>query len=64
MNMTLNRTIRIKETRALDLRIAASNVFNHANYASINTVVNSLTFGDVTSVSNMRRITLQARFRF
>jgi len=26
--------------------------------------VNSLTFGEVTSVSNMRRITLQARFRF
>jgi hypothetical protein len=64
MNMTLNRTIPIKETRALDLRIAANNVFNHANYASINTVVNSLTFGEVTSVSNMRRITLQARFRF
>ena len=64
MNMTLNRTIPIKETRALDLRIAAINVFNHANYASINTVVNSLTFGEVTSVSNMRRITLQARFRF
>jgi len=64
MNMTLNRTIPIKETRVLDLRIAASNVFNHANYASINTVVNSLTFGEVTSVSNMRRISLQARFRF
>jgi hypothetical protein len=46
------------------LRIAASNVFNHANYASISTVANSLTFGEVTSVSNMRRITLQARFRF
>jgi trimeric autotransporter adhesin len=64
MNMTLNRTIPIKETRALDLRIAASNIFNHANYASINSVVNSLTFGEVTSVSNMRRVTLQARFRF
>ena len=64
MNMTLNRTIPIKETRTLDLRIAANNVFNHANYASINTVVNSLTFGEVTSVGNMRRITLQARFRF
>jgi len=64
MSMTLNRTILIKETRALDLRIAASNIFNHANYASVNTVVNSLTFGEITSVSNMRRITLLARFRF
>jgi hypothetical protein len=64
MNMVLNRTIPIKETRALDLRISASNVFNHANFASINTAVNSLTFGEVTAVNNMRRVTLQVRFRF
>jgi hypothetical protein len=64
MNMALNRTIPIKETRSLDLRIAASNVFNHANFSSINTAVNSLTFGEVTGVGSMRRITMQARFRF
>lgn len=63
-DMSLNRTIPIKETRSLDLRISANNVFNHVNYAGINAVVNSLNFGEVTSVGGMRRVTVQARFRF
>src|SRR5579884_2790046 len=63
-DMSLNRTIPIRESRSLDLRVAANNVFNHVNYASINTVVNSLTYGQVTSAGGMRRLTLQARFRF
>jgi trimeric autotransporter adhesin len=63
-NMSLNRTIPIKDARALELRISANNVFNHVNYAAINTTVNSLTFGEVTSASSMRRVTVQARFRF
>jgi hypothetical protein len=63
-DMSINRSIPIKESRNLDLRFTANNVFNHVNYASINTVVNSQTFGEVTSVGNMRRVTVQARFRF
>lgn len=63
-DMSLNRSIPIKESRTLDLRVAANNIFNHVNFASINTVVNSLTYGEVTSAGSMRRITLQARFRF
>jgi len=63
-NMSINRSIPIKESRNLDLRFSANNVFNHVNYANINTAVNSQTFGEVTSVGNMRRITVQARFRF
>jgi len=63
-DMSLNRTIPIRESRSLDLRVAANNVFNHVNYATINTVVNSLTYGQVTSAGGMRRLTLQARFRF
>jgi len=63
-NMSLNRTIPIKDARALELRISANNVFNHVNYTTINTAVNSLTFGEVTSAAGMRRVTVQARFRF
>ncbi|HET7108376.1 MAG TPA: TonB-dependent receptor [Candidatus Acidoferrum sp.] len=63
-NMSVNRSIPIKESRNLDLRFTANNVFNHVNFASINTAVNSQAFGEVTSVGNMRRITVQARFRF
>jgi hypothetical protein len=63
-NMTLNRTITIKDARTLDLRISGNNIFNHVNFAGINTTVNSLTFGEVISTGGMRRITVQARFRF
>jgi len=64
LNMSLNKTITIKESRALELRISANNVFNTVHFTSINTVVNSFTFGEVTGAGGMRRVTMQARFRF
>jgi trimeric autotransporter adhesin len=63
-DMNLSKTITIKESRALELRIQAANVFNTAHFVGLNTIVNSSTFGEITSVGNMRRITLLARFRF
>jgi hypothetical protein len=64
LNMSLNKTIQIKEYRSLDLRITANNAFNYVNFTSLGTVVNSTTFGEVTGAGNMRRVTVQARFRF
>lgn len=64
LDMSLNKTIQIKEFRALDLRITANNIFNMVNYSSLGTTVNSITFGEVTGVGTMRRVTVQARFRF
>ena len=64
LDMALNKTITIKESRALDLRLSANNVFNNVHFTSINTVVNSLTFGEVTGTGSMRRVTMTARFRF
>jgi hypothetical protein len=46
------------------LRIQANNVFNIVQFAGLNTTVNSLAFGEVTSAATMRRITFVARFRF
>jgi hypothetical protein len=63
-DMNLSKTITVKESRALELRIQAANVFNTAHFTGLNTIVNSLTFGEITSVGSMRRITLLARFRF
>jgi outer membrane receptor protein involved in Fe transport len=63
-DMTLNKTMTIKESRALDLRFSANNVFNNVHFTSINTVVNSSTFGEITGAGAMRRVTMQARFRF
>jgi hypothetical protein len=62
--MNLSKTITVKESRALELRIQAANVFNTAHFTGLNTIVNSLTYGQVTSVGNMRRVTMLARFRF
>jgi hypothetical protein len=64
LNMSLNKTITIKESRALDLRITANNAFNTVHFTAINTVVNSFTYGEVTGTGGMRRVTMQARFRF
>ncbi|MGB6597645.1 MAG: TonB-dependent receptor [Candidatus Acidiferrum sp.] len=64
LDMSLNKTFTIKEYRSLDLRFTANNVFNMVNYSSLGTTVNSITFGQVTGVGNMRRVTVQARFRF
>jgi hypothetical protein len=64
VDMSLSKTITIKESRALELRFQAANVFNFIDYTAINTVVNSLQFGQVTSAGATRRITLIARFRF
>jgi outer membrane receptor protein involved in Fe transport len=63
-NSAINKTITIRESRSLELRLSATNLFNTPYFSNINTVVNSLTYGQVTSVSNMRRITMVMRFRF
>ncbi len=63
-NMSMSKTITIKESRALELRLQANNIFNTAYFSGINTTVNSFTFGQVTGVGNMRRVTMIARFRF
>jgi trimeric autotransporter adhesin len=64
VNSTISKTFVIRESRALELRMQATNIFNTAYFSNINTTVNSLTFGQVTGVGNMRRITMMARFRF
>lgn len=63
-DMNLSKSIQIKESRALEIRVQAANIFNTPYFSAINTVVNSLTYGQVTSVGSMRRITLLTRFRF
>jgi len=54
----------LKESRVLEFRAQATNIFNMPQYAAIDSVLNSPTFGRVTSVGAMRQFTLTARFRF
>jgi trimeric autotransporter adhesin len=63
-DMVITKVFPLAEGRVLEFRGSASNVFNHPQYASIDTMVTSPTFGRVTSVGAMRTVTLTARFRF
>ncbi len=63
-NMSLSKTASLGDTRSLELRASASNVFNTVQYAGVDTTVDSRTFGQVTSATGMRQFTFQARFRF
>ncbi|PYY15236.1 MAG: hypothetical protein DMG61_07600, partial [Acidobacteria bacterium] len=63
-DMSVSKTLLAKDTRALELRLAANNVFNRPQFTTIDTVLNSPTYGQVVSVGAMRRVTLSARFRF
>ena len=63
-DMAFTKVIPLKESRVLEFRAQATNIFNMPNYSSIDTSVTSPTFGRVTAVGAMRQITMTARFRF
>ncbi|MGA7756021.1 MAG: TonB-dependent receptor [Candidatus Sulfotelmatobacter sp.] len=63
-DMAFTKVIPLNESRVLEIRAQATNIFNIPNYSTIDTSVNSPTFGRVTAVGAMRRITMTARFRF
>jgi len=64
LNASLIRDIRFGGPQALTLRVNATNLLNTVQWATIDTNLNSPTFGQVLSVRPMRTITVDARFRF
>ena len=64
MNLGLTKNITFSQTRGVSIQLLASNVFNTVQFGSIDTVVNSPTFGQVTAVRPMRRMQILTRFRF
>ncbi len=63
-NMAMTKTIPLSETRMLELRAQANNVFNTPQFTTIDTIVGTPQFGRVTGVGSMRKVQLVARFRF
>jgi hypothetical protein len=63
-DMAFTKIFPLKESRVLEFRAQATNIFNIPQYTGIDTVVNSPTFGRVTAVGGMRAIQLTSRFRF
>ena len=64
LNAQLARDLRFGGTRVVSVQLEATNLLNLVNYAAIDTVVNSPTFGQVLSVRPMRSMRVNVRFRF
>ncbi|HTM42047.1 MAG TPA: TonB-dependent receptor [Terriglobales bacterium] len=63
-DMAMTKIIPLGETRILEARAQATNVFNTPQFTIIDTTVNSPSFGRVTAAGNMRQMQLTLRYRF
>jgi hypothetical protein len=63
-NMALLKTTRITESKELQLRWEAFNVFNHAQFMNPAGEINSSSFGLVTQARNARVLQIGAKFLF
>ncbi len=63
-DMALSKTIQVKEMQSLELRLSATNLFNHANFTAIDTTLGSPTFGQVIAAGGMRKAQITTRYRF
>ena len=63
-NMSLAKTMQLGDTRSMEIRATANNVFNTVQYAGVGTSLTSPTAGQITSVAGMRSFNFTARFRF
>jgi hypothetical protein len=64
VNAVFSRDMRIGGTHSVGLQINANNLFNTIQWTSIDTDLDSLTFGQVTRFAPLRTITLNLRYRF
>ena len=64
LNLALMKNFTVRGLRTLSLRVQANNVLNMVVWRSIDTTVNSPTFGQVTSVGQMRSVQIVLRAGF
>ena len=66
-DLAVHKTVRLSESRTIELRAEAFNVLNHAQFfgaASVDGNISSASFGQVVSAQAPREVQLAARFRF
>ena len=70
-DMSLSKTMQLGETRSMEIRATANNVFNTVQYSGVFTTLysglgaqQSSNFGQVSSAGQMRAFAFVARFRF
>jgi hypothetical protein len=62
---SLIKNTRIRESKSVEFRAEALNVFNQVNFAAPNTTPTSTAFGQVTAQQNVpRHLQLSLRFKF
>ena len=64
LDARLTRVIRVGSTQAVSLTLTANNLLNTVQYAAIDAVVTSPTFGEVVAVRPMRSVRLDVRFSY
>jgi hypothetical protein len=64
VNAQFTRDVTLGGTRGVSISVNTNNLLNTVNYQSIDTNVNSPTFGQVLSVNGRRTVRLSLRFRF
>ncbi len=62
--MALTKDTKITESKQLELRFEAFNVFNHAQFMNPSGEINSSTFGVVTNARDPRIMQVGAKFLF
>jgi hypothetical protein len=65
MNLSIHKNFRLDENnRRLDFSWQVQNLLNHPNWGGVSTTINTLNFGQVTSVRAMRSMTMNLRINF
>jgi hypothetical protein len=67
LDVALHKNVRLTESRSLEFRLEAFNVFNHAQFfgpASVNGNISSPSFGQVVSAMAPRNVQLAVKFGF
>ena len=63
-DMAFTKVFPLKESRMLEFRAQFANIFNTPQFTSIDTVINSPTYGRVIGVGSMRSVQFTLRFRY
>ena len=66
-DMTLQKSLRLTESKSVQIRLDAFNVFNHAQFygpSSVNGKINSATFGQVVSATAPRLVQIAIKLVF
>jgi hypothetical protein len=64
LDANLIKRVRISESKEFEFRLDSTNILNHPLFGNPNVNIDSTNFGQITSASDGRRLTLSARLNF